>query len=224
MKTMKIFRNIAFMIMLSLITTAGFAQETIYQNRRGNETKRGSEVTQRNYEKNAQPKSKNDYKQNDYNTNKKSDYKNQEARNDNYQYKNKNNGQSKGNGENYERNYHHQSGHNHSQPVHVNDNRIYHKVYHRHFNNHRVNKFYHRGMDYYHVDNCFYRYDPWHGYYLVDAPYAFVMDLPGSYFVRNYNGTNYIFAHGFLYLPFQDGFLLVPQPERPGISLNIVLN
>ena len=216
MKTNNYIRNIAIMILLSMITTAGFAQETIYQNRRGNQAKKSNEVSQRNDKKNTNAKSRQDY-----GAHKQSDYTNHDSKKDHYQHKNRDyNNVHNGN---YKKNSH-SSGHHNSNMMHVSSYRPDYRMYHQNFNNHKLNRFHHRGFEYYHVGNNFYRYDPWHGYFLVDAPYAYVRHLPGAYFVRQYNGNRYVFANGFIYLPYENGYLLVPQPERPGFSLNIVLN
>lgn len=217
MKTTTINRNLAVMIALSLITTGAFSQETIRQNRRGEDTKKGREVTESRKQEDYRQKSRQDY-----NTNNLSDNKHSDARNGNSQ-SNKNHGYSKGHDKNKSYN-HYQSGHNHRKPVHVAHKRDHQRVYHRHFSERRINRFQHHGMDYYHVNNRFYRYHPGYGYYLVDAPYAYVRHLPPGFFVRYYNGNSYIFANGFMYLPFESGYFLVPQPERPSFSLNIVLN
>jgi len=55
----------------------------------------------------------------------------------------------------------------------------------------------------------------------VEAPYTYVRHLPGAYYVRIINGNAYFFARGNLYLPFGMGYLIVPQPERPLLSLNV---
>lgn len=206
------------MILLSMIATMGFTQETIYQNRRGNEAKKSSEVSQKYDNRNYNAKSREDY-----GSNNQSHYKNKESKKDNNKQHHKNKDYNKSNHSGYHKS-NHTSDHHNSKLMHVSAHKPNPKMYHQHFNNHKINRFHHRGYDYFNVGNNFYMYDPWHGYFLVDAPYPFVRYLPNAYFVRHFNGNKYIFANGLIYLPYQNGYLLVPQPERPGFSLNIVLN
>lgn len=219
MKTTTNIRNIAIVVLLSMITITAFSQNTIRQNRRDNDNRRGSEVTER--------KKQDSYRQNsakDYESNKRSDYNNRGVKkgNDNDNRSRYINGDDKNH---KDKHYNRPNNdHNRRHPVHVSHKKSHHPVYYRHLPERRANRFYYKGFDYYHVNNSFYRYHPAHGYYIVDTPFTYVRHLPPGFFVRYYNGNHYYFANGFLYLPFERGFLMVPQPERPMISLNILLN
>lgn len=97
-------------------------------------------------------------------------------------------------------------------------------VYHRHLPTQRVNRFHHRGHDYYHANKRFYRYHPGRGYVVVEAPYTRVRYLPARYQVRVYNGHRYPYYNGYFFLPVEYGYVMVPAPARPRAAFNIVLN
>src|SRR5690554_6936186 len=97
-------------------------------------------------------------------------------------------------------------------------------VYHRHLPTQRVNRFHHRGHDYYHANKRFYRYHPGRGYVVVEAPYTRVRYLPARYQFREYNGHRYPYYNGYFFLPVEYGYVMVPAPARPRAAFNIVLN
>src|SRR5690554_7458995 len=97
-------------------------------------------------------------------------------------------------------------------------------VYHRHLPIQRVNRFHHRGHDYYHANKRFYRYHPGRGYVVVEAPYTRVRYLPARYQFRVYNGHRYPYYNGYFFLPVEYGYVMVPAPARPRAAFNIVLN
>lgn len=97
-------------------------------------------------------------------------------------------------------------------------------VYHRHLPTQRVNRFHHRGHDYYHANKRFYRYHPGRGYVVVEAPYTRVRYLPARYQFRVYNGHRYPYYNGYFFLPVEYGYVMVPAPARPRAAFNIVLN
>jgi hypothetical protein len=211
MKTTTI-RNFAIVILLSVITSTAFAQETIRQNRWGNDNK-GTKVTEKKQQESPRQKSHRNYKANNQ-----LDYKHQGVKSGLKVPDNKSNGHVYGH-EIKRKNNSYQHGY---QTVTVNNK--HHQGYYHRLPARNVNRFSHRGIEYYNVDNMFYRHHSQYGYYVVDAPFLYTQHLPSQFFVRSYNGNSYCFANGYLYLPFERGYLLVPQTERPMCVLNIVLN
>ncbi len=216
MKTTTII-NFAIVILLSMITSTAFAQETILQNRRGNDNNKGNKVIEKNQQESSRQKSNRHYK-----SNSQLDYKHPGVNKGFKVPENKKNGHAYGH-EMKRKNNSYQPRYHNNKPETITNNR-HHKGYYRHLPARNINRFNHRGLEYYHVNNMFYRHHPQYGYYVVDAPYLYTQHLPSRFFVRSYNGNSYCFANGYLYLPFERGYLLVPQPERPMCVLNIVLN
>ncbi|PZX14398.1 hypothetical protein LX69_02411 [Breznakibacter xylanolyticus] len=96
-------------------------------------------------------------------------------------------------------------------------------AYHHQLPSHHYNKFFHNGCEYFHANNHFYRYHPGYGYIRVNAPFVYVNVLPRHHVMRIYNGERHFYADGYVYLPYEYGYVLVPEPVRPGVSFNIVI-
>jgi hypothetical protein len=55
----------------------------------------------------------------------------------------------------------------------------------------------------------------------VNSPYVYVNLLPRHHYVRIYNGARYFYSEGYVYMPYENGYVMVPEPERPSVSFNI---
>jgi hypothetical protein len=223
MKTITNLQNIAIVVLLSMITTTAMGQNTIRQNRRDADQRRGGNVTERKVQDDDRMKTRRDYTMRSPNEFKDRDH-NQRHNSDKYRDRDprENHGYDRDHKNNYrDKKYNHRHP-NHQ--VHVRKPHHAHRTYYRHLPYKRINRFHLHGADYFHAHNRFYRYHPQFGYYLVDAPFVYVRHLPPGIFLRYINGNGYYFADGMIYLPFENGYLAVPQPEHPIFSLNIVLN
>ena len=221
MKTITNLRNIAILIPLFLFAIGTFGQNTIRQNRRNANLEKERNVTEPEKQDNHLMQSRRDYTM-------RSPHKinNRGVGERNGHYRDKEHKNNNGNDRNDRYNNHYKE-YNHSHPnyqMHVKKSRHPHSAYYRRLPYQRINRFHFRGVDYFHADNRFYMFQPGFGYYQVDVPFIYVRQLPPRVFVRYVNGNGYYFAKGMIYLPYENGFLVVPQPERPMFSLNIVLN
>lgn len=104
------------------------------------------------------------------------------------------------------------------------DNRNYHHdeyahhhdmVYYQSLPNKHYHRYKHNGMDYYHCNNQFYRYDYGYGYVRVASPFVMVAALPSYYTIRVIEGSQYLYYNGYFYMPANGGWMMVPEPVAP---------
>lgn len=94
-------------------------------------------------------------------------------------------------------------------------------VYHRHLPVKHVDRIYHNGHHYFHAGKHFYAYHPGRGYVIFDPPFPKVRVLPPRCEIRIINDMPYAYYNGYIYLPLEVGYVMVPAPPNPHLSFNV---
>ena len=84
-----------------------------------------------------------------------------------------------------------------------------------------MHHFQHNGHEYYHCNNKFFVFYPGYGYVLARSPFTIVRYLPRYYYFRDYYGHRHAFAHGYYYIPYGDGFMMIPERVNNSFTLSL---
>lgn len=99
---------------------------------------------------------------------------------------------------------------------------VHHKhAYHKHLPAKHIDRIYHNGNHYFHAGKHFYTYHPGHGYVVFDPPFPKVRVLPPRCEIRIINEMPYAYLNGYLFLPMEVGYVMVPAPPHPHLSFNV---
>jgi hypothetical protein len=111
------------------------------------------------------------------------------------------------------KNYHH--GNQNAKHHHHDYDRQPEVVYYQSLPDQHYRRYCHNGVNYYHCNNNFYRYDDGFGYVMVSSPFVVVTAIPAYCSVHDFNGQRCHYLNGYYYVPVTGGWMVVQEPVAP---------